>query len=129
MVWNVTALDRVGAKTAGVYMTLMAGEERIDLDMDHKTALDIAQTIADALRQLGDSDVNPDAGVCLYEATKFEADLEPTLGALGAQEKFVLTAHGQGSTKITLRLAPERLEKFLAQIEMHASRRRGAAKN
>lgn len=129
MVKTITALDRVFANAEGVNIALMQGSERVEVKMSDAVALDIAHSIADALKQLREPGVDQKGGVALYEATKFEADLETKLTELGVQEKVVLTAHGQGSTKITLRLSPEKVDAFLGQMEMHASRRRGDVKN
>jgi hypothetical protein len=104
----------------------MKGEERVTLEMDHSTATTIAHAIADALIQVRDY---PEEGVALYEATKFEGTLETKLTSLGVRENFVLTAHGQGSTKITLRLSPEKIDQFLVQMEQHAPRRRKGSKH
>lgn len=119
---NVTGLDRVVAKADNVHLTLMAGEDRIWLDMDPKTALNLAQTIADAVKQLQEPGVDPQAGVALYEAKEFTSKLDTQLRALGVEQKFVITAMGEGSTKITLRLSPEKAETFLAQMEMQRAK-------
>ena len=125
---SVTALDRVVAREGELNLTLMVGSDRLSLDMDHKTALDIVQTIADAITQLRAPDVDPQAGVALYEATKFEAHPERIPKRLGLEEKLVITASGQGATKITLRLDPSRVDAFLAQAEQHSMRRRKATR-
>ena len=126
MAERVTALDRTFANTSLVGLSLMKGQERIEIEMDHGTAMDIAHAIADALTQLRAPNVNPSEGVALYEATKFEGTLETKLTSLGVQEKFVLTARGQGSTQITLRLSPEKVDAFLSQMELYAPRKRTA---
>lgn len=119
---KVSGLDRVVAKEDNVHLTLMKGEDRIALDMDPKTALNLAQTIADALKELKEPGVDPKAGVALYEAKEFTSTLDTQLKALGAEQKFVITAHGEGATKITLRLSPEKAEAFLAEMEMQRAK-------
>lgn len=121
---NVTGISVVAANKDGLHITLVTDQDgdRIKFSIEKQTALDLAQSICDAIAGLKTAD--PVAGVALYEATRATASLEKTLGALGVQEKFLLQVSGQGSTKVSLRLSPDKVDALLAELEMHSRNRR-----
>lgn len=121
---EATALDRVLVKKEFVSISLVGEGIPYSIEMDHTVAEALTHALFDALMAVKKPDF-PEAGLALYEAVSAEAHLEQKATAHGLESKFALTVTGQGSTKIQLRLAPEKVERFLAEMEQQAFYRRG----